>query len=47
MEELGSEIWGATKKHELCIMALEYVLEVTSVLSNAGIIVSPILESEY
>lgn len=28
-------------------MTVEYVLEVTSVLSNAGMIVSPILEGEY
>ena len=34
------------KKHELCTMTVEYVLEVTSVLSNAGMIVSPILEGE-
>ena len=49
MEEYGSEIWGATRtlRHELCTMTVEYVLEVTSVLSNAGMIVSPILEGEY
>lgn len=51
MEEYGSEIWGATRTlyhdFELCTMTVEYVLEVTSVLSNAGMIVSPILEGEY